>query len=96
MRKFHKVSNETHSPTSPEASQRKASSKENHTSSDKAHGSSSLEVHITSLKANTACGQETRVTTQGQLNEISSQGRDHSRHQVSAEAKQIRVNHSRG
>ena len=49
-----------------------------------------------------ACGQvfqETRkscVTTQGQHNEIPSQGRDHSHHQIPVEAKQTRVNRPHG
>ena len=96
MQKFRKVSNETRSPTSPKVSQEKTSSKANRTSSDKAHGSSSPEVHRTSLEGNTTCDQETRVTSKGQLNGIPFQGRDHSRHQVSVEARQTRVNHFSG
>jgi len=57
MRKYHKVLNETGSLASSETSQGKAFLEVNCTLFDKANGSTSLEVHTSSLGANRACDE---------------------------------------
>jgi len=87
MWKYRKVSSEIHSLASSETSQGKASSKINHKLFDKENGSTSLEVHATSLGANTACdeiSQETRKTSIMALSQHN--GRDQSRRQTPLEA----------
>jgi len=77
MRKYRKVSKET--LASLEVSQGKVFSKANCI-----HSSTSLEVHATSLNANSACdevSQETCILAQGQHN-----GRDKSHHGASHKA----------
>ena len=54
---YHKVSSETGSQVSSEASQRRASSEANRTLFDKANGSTSLEVQAITLGDNKACDE---------------------------------------
>ena len=96
MRKYRKVLNETRYLASSEASQGKAFSKANRMPFSKEHGSTSLEVHTTSLEFNMACNKvsnetcKSYVAAQGQDND-----RDYSRQQASLEATQNRVNRLR-
>ena len=65
MGKYRKISSETRSLVSSEASQGKVSSKVNSAFFDKTIGSISFEVHVTSIGANTTCdevSQESRKT----------------------------------
>jgi len=62
MWKNRKLLSETHSLDLSEASQGKASSEVNRILFDNAIGSTSFEVHVTSLGANTACDEVSQVT----------------------------------
>jgi len=83
MRKYCKVSSETRSLASSEASQRKISSEVNCTLFNKANSSNSHEVHATSFGANTVhdeVSQETRKTC------VFAQGQHHDRDQSRRQA----------